>query len=90
MDGVNEVCFQHSKNIASAIGMQTRNLNTITVKERLRTYHHAILDNAIGDLKTGKDTYAWFRMTDRPKSSLWPSWPVQADAEGCRRLQDGH
>jgi hypothetical protein len=85
---VTKCAFSTAGNIASAIGMQTRNLNTITVKERLRTYHQAIHDNAIGDLKTGKDTYAWFRMTDRPKSSLWPSRPVQADAEGCRRLQD--
>jgi hypothetical protein len=65
-DGGNEVCFLHSKNIASAIGMQTRNLNTVTVKERLRSYHQAILDNTIGDLKTDKGTYAWFRMADRP------------------------
>jgi hypothetical protein len=65
-DGGHEVCFQHSKNIASVIGMQTRNLNATTVKERLRRYHQAILDNAIGDLKTDKETYAWFRITARP------------------------
>ena len=46
--------------------MQTRNLNTATVKERLRSYHQAILNNTIGDLKTDKGTYAWLRMTDRP------------------------
>ena len=46
--------------------MQTRNLNAATVKERLRSYHQAILNNTIGDLKTDKGTYAWLRMTDRP------------------------
>jgi hypothetical protein len=66
VDVGNEVCFQHSKSIASVVGMQTRNLNATTVKERLHHYHQAILDNAVGDLKTAKGTYAWFRMTDRP------------------------
>ena len=60
------MCFQHSKIIASVIGIKTRYLNATTVKERLRRYHQAILDNAVGDLKTAKGTYAWFRMTDRP------------------------
>ena len=41
-------------------------LNTVTVKQRLRRYHRAILQNAVGDLKVGDDTYAWFRMADRP------------------------
>jgi hypothetical protein len=45
--------------------MQIRTLNATTVKERLRRYHQAILNNAISDLKTGKETYAWFKMTDR-------------------------
>ena len=45
--------------------MQIRTLNATTVKECLRRYHQAILNNAIGDLKTGKETYAWFKMTDR-------------------------
>ena len=61
-----DVCFYHSKSVASAIGMQTRNLNAVTVKQRLRRYHRAILQNVVGDLKAGNDTYAWFRMTDRP------------------------
>ena len=60
------VCFQHSKNVASAVGMQTRNLNATTAKERLCRYHQADVDNAIGNLKAAKETYAWFRMTDRP------------------------
>jgi hypothetical protein len=60
------VCFQHSKNVASMIGLQTRSLNAITVRERLRRYHEAILENAVGDLKAGQKTYVWFRMTDRP------------------------
>jgi hypothetical protein len=65
-DGGNEVCFQHNKNIASVIGMQTRKLNATTVKERLRSYHQAILDGTIGDLMTDKGAYAWFKVADRP------------------------
>jgi len=61
-----DVCFHHSKRVASAIGMQTRNLNAVTVKQRLRRYHRATLQNAVGGLKVGNDTYAWFLMTDRP------------------------
>ena len=38
-----DVCFHHSKSVASAIGMQTRNLNAVTVKQRLHRYHWAIL-----------------------------------------------
>ena len=64
--GGGAVCFQHSKNVASVIGMQTRSLNNTTVKQRLRRYHQAILENAIGDLKAAKETYAWFRISDRP------------------------
>ena len=64
--GGSNVCFHHSKSVASAIGMQTRNLNAVTVKQRLHRYHRAILQNAVGDLKAGNDTYAWFRMADRP------------------------
>src|SRR5277367_4726204 len=82
VDAGNDVCFQHSKNITSIIGMQTRSLNATTVKERLRRYHQAILDNAIGDLKTDKETYAWFRMTDRPSrpsDRLGPYKLVQKD-----------
>ena len=41
-------------------------LNATTVKERLRSYHQAILDGAIGDLMTDKGTYAWFKVADRP------------------------
>ena len=41
-------------------------LNATTVKERLRSYHQAILDGTIGDLKTDKGTYTWFKMADRP------------------------
>ena len=65
-DGGNEVCFQHNKNITSVIGMQTRKLDATTVKERLRSYHQAILDGTIGDLMTDKGTYAWFKVADRP------------------------
>jgi hypothetical protein len=64
--GGGSVCFQHTKNVASAVGMQTRNLNTTTARERLRRYHQAILENAIGDLKAAQETYSWFRMADRP------------------------
>ena len=66
MRGGGHVCFHHCKSVASAIGMQTRNLNAVTVKQRLYRYHRAILQNAVGDLKAGNDTYAWFRMADRP------------------------
>jgi len=66
MRGGNGVCFHHSKSVASAIGLQTRNLNAVTVKQRLHRYHRATLQNAVGDLKAGNDTYAWFRMADRP------------------------
>jgi hypothetical protein len=60
------VCFYRSKGVASAIGMQTRTLNVVTVKKRLRRYHRAILQNAVCDVKAENDTYAWFRMADRP------------------------
>jgi hypothetical protein len=60
------VCFQHSKAVASAVGLQTRMLNVATVKDRLRRYHRAALQSAVGDLKVGKDTYAWFRLAARP------------------------
>jgi hypothetical protein len=82
VDGGNEVCFQHSKSIASVIGMQTRNLNATAVKERLGRYHQAILNNAIGDLKTAKGTYAWFKMTD------WPSRPSDRFGPYKRMLKD--
>jgi hypothetical protein len=53
-----DVCFYHSKRVASVIGMQMRNLNAVTVKQRLRRYHRAILQNVVGDLKVGNNTYA--------------------------------
>jgi hypothetical protein len=56
-----DVCFHHGRRVASAIGMQTRNLNAVTVKRRLRRYHRATLQNAVGGLKAGNDTYAWNR-----------------------------
>jgi hypothetical protein len=65
------------------MGMQTRNLNTATIKERLRSCHYTILDNTIGDLKTDKGTYAWFRMTDRPNrpsDCLGPYKQIPKDA----------
>src|SRR5271169_1647517 len=47
--------------------------------------YQAILDNAIGDPKTEKETYAWFRMTDRPtrpsnRLGLYRLRPKDADA----------
>jgi len=84
MDKGNDVCFQHSKNIASLVGMQTRNLNTATVKERLRSYYQVILKNTIGDLKINKGTYVWFRMTDRPNrpsDHLGPYKLIPKDAD---------
>jgi hypothetical protein len=67
MQDGNEICFQHSKNIASTLGMQTRTLNAVTVKERLHAYHQAALNSLLGSLKVDKETYSWFRRAARPE-----------------------
>src|SRR5271170_3247490 len=46
--------------------MQTRTLDGTRLEERLRAYHVAALSSSIGDLKVGKDTFAWFRIQNRP------------------------
>jgi hypothetical protein len=60
------LCFQHAKNIASVLGMQTRNLNTETLKARLTMYYNATVQNTTGELKVDKNTYMWFRRDSRP------------------------
>ena len=57
-------------------GLQTRKLNAELMRERLQ----AIYDgrNNLGELKTGDNTYMWFRREARP--------PRQADSLGVYRL----
>jgi hypothetical protein len=62
-----DTCFQHTKNIASLLGFQTRALTSEVAKARLLRYHNAVEENKTGDLKQGKDTYKWFRQGSRPE-----------------------
>lgn len=61
-----KVCYHHGKNIASIIGLQIRILTSALLVERLLAYHEAILQSKTGDLRSGKETYSWFRMESRP------------------------
>jgi hypothetical protein len=60
------VCYAHRKAIASIIGFQVKSLDMKMITQRLRVYHEAIMSNSMGNLKTAKTTYTWFRIANRP------------------------
>ena len=64
-DGGKITYFQHSRGIASQLGMQTRGLTAAVVAQRLRTYLDAVVAGRLGSLKVDRETYAWFRRSAR-------------------------
>jgi hypothetical protein len=58
------VCYAHSKAMGGHIGLMVKHLNAEQLTERLRIVHDSRLQ--IGKLKTGNDTYTWFRVVNRP------------------------
>jgi hypothetical protein len=71
------LCYRHLKNLASKLGMMTR-IGHEEMLRRLLEVHKQRFN--LGVLKTDTQTYAWFRMTHRPKR---PS-----DSLGIYRFQE--
>ncbi len=58
------LCYAHKKMLGGTIGLRLRTLTTERLDERFRMIWRQRAN--IAKLKTGKDTWAWFRASDRP------------------------
>ena len=59
-------CFDHLRDLAVIVGFQVKRLNHDLLDTRLRQYHEHMVAGTLGAWKTGKDTYAFFRVEARP------------------------
>jgi hypothetical protein len=63
-NGFRTVCYVHSKAMGGHMGLRVKQLSWQQLEERLQYIHNNRLE--IGKLKTGKDTFSWFRVKNRP------------------------
>lgn len=61
-----KTCYKHDCLILSSLGMKTKGVNRTEAKFLLNKFYEATINSTLGEMKTGMDSYAWFRRSHRP------------------------